>query len=186
MEARLQTKVTRENQKEFYKSLYNKDKPLIDLASLSASQYVFADCRGYEYRQKYHDMNIVVLETLTTAQQFGLSRENFDYLIDNRAFNRIVWPKIKLQDCMVIFDHSPMLKYLTATEMVHTLESMAELYAPDKILLNSSLFFIDDERTVDRFYDLTRIRIKHYVVEIFYYDTQKTKLTMQFRAKKKL
>jgi hypothetical protein len=184
MEQRLQTKVTTENQKAFYQTLYNTDKTLIDLTKISADQYLLIDCCGLAYRQKYSNLNTVVLETVTTAKQFKLAREQFDYLVDNRIHNNLTWPKINTTNCAVVFDHSPIFKYLTESEIVDALEKLADRYCPVTILIQSSLFFIDDSRLKDRFYNLATIQLKNYVVEKFYYDTQTTELMMQFKIKK--
>jgi hypothetical protein len=93
------------------------------------------------------------------------------------------WPKISTTDCAVIFDHSPVLKYLTVPEIINVLETVSDRYCPAIILLRSSLFFIDDCRVNDRFYNLVDIKIKNYVVEKFYYDTPTTELMIQFKIK---
>ena len=183
METKLQTKVTLENQKDFYQSLYSIDNPFVDLNEIPADQYLLVDCRGPEYCKKYPNLNIITLETMTTAKQFGLSRDQFNYLIDNRVFNKLSWPKISTKNCVIIFDHSILFKYLTVSEIVNELETVSDQYCPSIILLRSSLFFIDDNRLTDRFYNLVNIQIKNYVVEKFYYDTPTTELMIQFKIK---
>lgn len=186
METKLQTKVTPENQKEFYQKLYNADKPLIDLTQISADKYVLIDCRGQEYRLQYPDLDITVLETFLTAKQFKLSTDHFDYLIDNQIHNKIGWPKINfnaVDKCAIVFDHSPLLRYLTVSEIIESLQALSEKYCPYTILIKSSLFFIDDDRLKDRLCNLVNIQIKNYVVEKFYYDTQTTELLIQFKTK---
>ena len=184
MEEKLQTKVTSENQTDFYQSLYNSNRPLIDLKKIVADQYLLVDCRGQQYCKNYLDLNIVTLETITTVKQFSFTRDQFNYLIDNRVFNKLSWPKISTKNCVVIFDHSPLLKYLTVAEIINELTTVSEKYSPNTILLQSSLFFIDDNRLTDRFYNLVDIQLKNYVVEKFYYDTTVTELTIQFKIKK--
>jgi hypothetical protein len=183
MEEKLQTKVTLENQKDFYQSLYGTDRSLIDLKKIMADQYLLVDCRGQQYCKIYPELNIVTLETLSTAKQFGFTRDQFDYLIDNQIFNKLGWPKISTKNCVVIFDHSPLLKYLTVTELVNELNKVSQQYSPRTILLQSSLFFIDDSRLKDRFYNLVDIKVNNYVVEKFYYDTQTIELIIQFKIK---
>ena len=100
------------------------------------------------------------MATLSTAKQFNLSREQFDYLIDNQIYNNLHWPKISTTNCAIIFDHSPVLKYLTVTEIINVLETVSDRYGPSIILLRSSLFFIDDCRANDRFYNLVDIKIE--------------------------
>ena len=126
----------------------------------------------------------MILETLSTAKQFKLGQKQFDFLIDNQIYNNLTWPKINTNNCAVIFDQSPLLKYLTVAEITASLEKLADRYCPNTVLLQSSLFFIDDNRLGDRFYNLKDIQIKNYVVEKFYYDTTTAKLTMQFKIKK--
>lgn len=183
MEKKLQTKVTLENQKEFYQSLYKTDRPLINLKEIVADQYLLVDCHGQQYCKNYPDLNIITLETITTAKQFNFTKDQFDYLIDNQVFNKLSWPKISTKNCVVIFDYSPLLKYLTVTEIINELETVSERYSPNTMLLQSSLFFIDDDRLTDRFYNLANIQIKNYVVEKFYYDTCNTELIIQFKIK---
>jgi hypothetical protein len=183
MEPKPQTKVTVENQKDFYQLLYKGGRTLVDLDQLPASEYLLVDCDQEQYRKKYPNLNIVLLATLSTAKQFNLPREKFDYLIDNQIYNDLHWPKISTTDCAVIFDHSPVLKYLTVPEITNVLETVSSQYRPATILLQSSLFFIDDCRMTDRFYNLVNIKIENYVVEKFYYDTPSTELMIQFKIK---
>jgi hypothetical protein len=183
MEQKLQTKVTVKNQKDFYQSLYQVGRTLVDLNQLLVSEYLLVDCDQEQYRKKYPNLNSVFLATLSTAKQFNLSREQFDYLIDNQIYNNLHWPKIPTTNCAIIFDHSLVLKYLTVPEIINVLETVADQYCPAIILLRSSLFFIDDCRVNDRFYNLVDIKIENYVVEKFYYDTPTTELMIQFKIK---
>jgi hypothetical protein len=183
MQEKLQTKVTLENQKIFYQSLYSTDRPLIDLKKIVADQYLLVDCRGQQYCKNYPDLDIITLETITTAKQFNFTKDQFDYLIDNRVFNKLGWPKISTKNCVVIFDRPPLLKYLTVAEIINELTTVSQRYNPNTILLQSSLFFIDDDRLKDRFYNLVDIQIKNYVIEKFYYDTHTTELIIQFKTK---
>ena len=153
------------------------------MPTICASQYILVDSDGHRYRQTYPNLNITVLTTITTAKQFNFTKDQFDYLIDNRVFNKLSWPKISTKNCVVIFDHSPLLKYLTVAEIINELDVVSTRYNPNTILLQSSLFFIDDRRLSDRFYNLVNIKIKNYVVEKFYYDTLTTKLMIQFKIK---
>jgi hypothetical protein len=183
MAQKLQTKVTVENQKDFYQSLYQLGRTLVDLSQLPVIEYLLVDCDQEQYRKKYPNLNIVLLATLSTAKQFNLSREQFNYLIDNQIYNDLHWPKIPTTNCAVIFDHSTVLKYLTVPEIITVLETISDRYCPAIIMLRSSLFFIDDCRMTDRFYNLVDIKIENYVVEKFYYDTLTTELTIQFKIK---
>jgi hypothetical protein len=183
MEQKPQTKVTPENQKDFYRSLYKDSRTLVELDQLPVSEYLLVDCNQAQYRKKYPNLNIVLLTTLSTAKQFNLSRDQFDYLIDNRIHNDLHWPKISTTSCAIIFDYSILLKYLTVPEIINVLETVSGQYSPTIILLRSSLFFIDDSRSVDRFYNLVDIKIDNYVIEKFYYDTLTTELMIQFKIK---
>jgi hypothetical protein len=183
MEQKLQTKVTLENQKDFYQSLYKGNCTPVALDQLPVTEYLLVDCNQEQYCKKYPNLNVVVLATLSTAKQFNLSREQFDYLVDNQIHNNLHWPKISTTNCAIIFDHSPVLKYLTVPEIINVLETVSDRYCPAIILLRSSLFFIDDCRVNDRFYNLVDIKIKNYVVEKFYYDTPTTELMIQFKIK---
>jgi hypothetical protein len=183
MEQKLQTKVTLENQKDFYQSLYKGGRTLVDLDQLPVTEYLLVDCDRSLYQKKYPNLNIVLLSTLSTAKQFNLDRTQFDYLIDNQVYNNLHWPKISTTNCAVMFDHSPMLKYLTVPEIITVMETVSTQYRPAIVLLRSSLFFIDDDRLADRFYNLVDIKIKNYIVEKFYYDTPTTELMIQFKIK---
>jgi hypothetical protein len=184
METILQTKVTTENQNEFYKSLYHVDKNLVALPTICADQYVLVDCDGRQYCAQYPNLNITVLTTITTAKQFRLPRNQFDYLIDNQIFNSIKWPTLSIKNkCAVIFDYSPLIKYLTVPEIVTILETIANQYRPGVILIRSLLFFIDDDRMSDRFYNLINIKVDNYVVEKFCYDATSGEFLVQFKIK---
>jgi hypothetical protein len=184
MQTESQTKITPSNQKQFYQATYQVDNPLIDLPAHGADQYLLIDCRGQDYKNKYPELDIVILETIFTAKQFQLGRDKFDYLIDSRTHNAPTWPKITTKNCMLVFDHSPILKYLTVEEISSVLESCTRMYQPSVVLLVSSLFFVDDDRMRDRLDGLVGIKIKNYVVEKFSYDTKKIELIIQFRLKK--
>tara|TARA_R110000822_G_scaffold14173_8_gene50148 strand:+ start:1370 stop:1942 length:573 start_codon:yes stop_codon:yes gene_type:complete len=183
MEEKLQTKVTLENQKDFYWSLYSTGRSLIDLKKIVADQYLLVDCRGQQYCKNYPDLNIITLETITTAKQFNFTKDQFNYLIDNQVFNKLNWPKISTKNCVVIFDYSPLLKYLTVLEIVNELEKVSVRYSPNTILLQSSLIFVDDHRLLDRFYNFVNIKIKNYMIEKFCYDTHTAELIIQFKIK---
>jgi hypothetical protein len=185
MEIKTQTKVTDSNRQDFYNSMYSHQVDLINLNTIPAENFVVVDAfRGQQYREKFPQAHIIVLETLSNAKQFRLQKNQFDYLIDSRIFNQISWPQLPKTNNVVILDQVPMLKYLTVQEIKDTLEAMCLRYHPGRVIFRSLVWFIDDDRLQERLDQLCMINIKNYVVKKFYYDTGPGTLEIDFIRKK--
>jgi hypothetical protein len=183
----LQTKITSSNQLDFYKNVYHmqldsRDK-LINIEKFK-SLCILVDCCGAHYRTQFNK-NIIVLETIETAKNFALTKVNFDQLIDNRSGTQIIWPTITdLMAPVLIFDRSPMLKYLSLADLCNTVSDAAEKYQASVIVLRHHLFFVDDSRVVDRFYNFCNFKIKNYCIEKFSYDTKQLEYWIELRRVK--
>jgi hypothetical protein len=180
----LQTKVTPKNQLEFYQNVYrmqsdSKDQ-LVNLDNFD-TDCVVIDCCGSHYRTHF-DKNIIVLETIRSAKEFGFSKNQFDKLIDNRDGQPLTWPALSISAPVLIFDRSPMLKYLSLEDLCSTVSVAAEKYQAVSIVIRHHLFFVDDSRLVDRFYNFCNFKIKNYCVTQFLYDTRQ--LTYSFELKR--
>lgn len=179
----LQTKVTSKNQLEFYQSVYNmqadtKDQ-LINLDKFD-TDCVVIDCCGSYYRTQFNK-NITVLETIRSAREFGFSKDQFDKLIDNRDGQPLGWPTLSVTAPVLIFDRSPMLKYLSLADLCSTVSAAAEKYQAASIVIRQHIFFVDDSRLVDRFYNFCNFKIKNYCVTQFLYDTQQLVYSFEFK-----
>jgi hypothetical protein len=183
MESMLQTKANDTNYQDFYKSVYpmqtNSVGQLIDLSSYTNTTCVLIDCCGWHYKKLFPTNRIISIEHVQTAKQFKLSAEQFDKLVDDQYR----WPRLPVQDPVVVLDRSPMLKYHTLDDISNMLHNLASSYTPGKLILRANMLFIDDNRLEDRFYNLSSIALAGYVVEKFCYDVKKLILEVEFNAK---
>jgi hypothetical protein len=182
----METRVAEDNREDFYLTLYRTNRELLDLDQLPGSQYIVIDSNGIAYRKKYPEKNIILLESISTAKQFKLSRQCFDKLFDNQIYNRITWPSLDTDDHVVVIDQAPIFKYLTITETVDTLNNIGNRYRPKQILFNVNPMFIDDDRTGDRFNNICKISIDDYMIEQFIYDPVCNQLTIKWKSKIRL
>jgi hypothetical protein len=171
----LQTKVTDNNKQDFYKSVYymhlNSRDQLVDIANFD-KPCVIIDCCGFHYKSIFQKNNIIVLETFTSAKEYKFSRDQFDRLIDNQQADHIKWPAVDVIDPILIFDRSPLLKYLNISNLCNLISDAAEKYSASNIVVRQKLCFLDDLRTTDRFYNFQNFKIKNYCVEKFVYNTK--------------
>ena len=169
-----QTKVTDQNRTEFikrtYPSLEQGPQSLVDI-SQETNDIIAIDCCGWYYHQVFQK-KLIMLETLSNAKSYQLSRKQFDKLIDDRN-EKLVWPKLpNLIDPVVLLDRSGILKYQTMPEFKSLTQDIIECYNPVKIMIRGYLLFIDDSRLGDRLHTwFDFFPIKNYVAEKFVYDT---------------
>lgn len=165
-----QTTVTKQNQQEFYKSLYRQQldnkQSLIDIVSYD--HVVLVDCCGWHY-EKIFQRPVTKIECLITAKNFDLNLTHFDKMIDDRDRDNLRWPAIDISDCVLIFDRSQLLRYRTIKEINKILNSAIQTYKPNKVIVRADTRFIDDNRFVNRINNLAGINIDGYVVEKFLY-----------------
>jgi hypothetical protein len=190
MDIKQQTQITDQNRKEFFRQRYHhqtdaKDQ-LVDLDSLKEFTVICVDCCGWYYKTLFPHKSIVSMETIKTVKNFNLDRTYFDQLIDNQSDDRLGWPSISAEQCAVIFDRSPLLKYQTLEQISTVLNTVAHKYTPATILLEQALKFIDDTRLVDRFCHISALKINGYVVTKFVYDLDADRLGISFRKKVQL
>ena len=187
MDTRKQTKVTDQNQVDFFQTVYyhqNESKEqLANLDSVVEPTIVMIDCCGWHYKKLYPDRHIVGLEPIKSVKQFALDRTYFDRLIDNQSDQRIGWPAINLGKLAVVFDRSPLLKYFTLKELSDQLNIVAVKYKPSTVILEQLLTFVDDSRLSDRFYNIATLAIDGYVVNQFSYNTNTMRLSIRFQQK---
>lgn len=187
MDTKQQTKVTDQNKINFFHTVYhhqsNDKNDLVDLESIDQPTIILIDCCGWHYKKMFPQKSIIGFETIKTVKDFELDRTYFDRLIDNQADNRIGWPSVTATKCAVVFDRSPLLKYLTLQQISNILDKISNKYMPDTIVLEQSLIFIDDARLVDRFYTVTSLAIDNYIVNQFNYNTDKMHLSVRFQKK---
>jgi hypothetical protein len=189
MDIKHQTKVTEQNLNSFFQKLYhhqtNNKEQLVDLDALNEPTAIVVDCCGWHYKKLFPTKSVIAVETINTVRQFNLDKTYFDRLIDNQSDLRLGWPSIPTGNCAVIFDRSPLLKYQTLEQISNVLDKVANKYVPDTVILEQSLIFIDDVRSLDRFYNIAKIEIAGYVVTKFIYDTDAMHLAIRFKKKSK-
>ena len=187
MDTKQQTKVTDLNKSNFFQTAYHhqfatKDE-LVNLDSIDTSTIILIDCCGWHYKTLFPHKSIIGFETIKTVKDFDLDQTYFDRLVDNQSDNRFGWPSLPLNNYAVVFDRSPLLKYLTLDQISAVLDKISNKYAPDTIVLEQSLILVDDSRLTDRFYTIASLAINNYIVNKFNYDTDKMHLSVRFQKK---
>ncbi len=187
MENKQQTKVTKQNKSDFFLTMYHhqnstKDQ-LVDLDLLRETKVILVDCCGWHYKKLFPRKSIIGLETIKTVKQFGLDKTYFDRLIDDQQDHHIGWPSVYVNDCAVVFDRSPLLKYKALDQLSKIIVDVTEKYMPNTIILEQSLTFIDDYRLDDRFYNFAKFKIDGYVINKIIYDTDRMHFSIRFQKK---
>lgn len=184
MDIKLQTKVSDKNRNEFYQQVYRQQfdnkSQLINLEQFS-TDCILVDCCGWHYRDLFPNNNIISLETVKSALEFKLDPVKFNKLVDNQQDNQVNWPPVACADPVLIFDRSPMLKYLTVSALVDVLSSVVKKYQASELLVHLHTTFVDDPRLMDRFYNFSKICIAEFTIKEFVYDTSNDKLFMHFK-----
>jgi hypothetical protein len=187
METKQQTKVTKQNKSGFFLAMYHhqnstKDQ-LVNLDSLKETQVILVDCCGWYYKKLFTQKSIVGLETIKTVKQFELDKTYFDRLIDNQQDQFIGWPSVCVDDCAVVFDRSPLLKYRSLDQLSEIITDVTDKYMPNTVILEQSLTFIDDNRLVDRFYNFAKFKINGYIVKKITYDADQMHISIRLQKK---
>jgi hypothetical protein len=187
METRIQTTVADQNKIAFYQQVYfhqkNSKSQLVNLDHLSESTAILIDCCGWHYKNLFLEKNIVALECFKTIKQFKLDKTYFDKMIDNQSDNLPTWPGMTVDNCAVIFDRSPILKYCSLEKIAKMLGDVCIKYQPTTVILNHSLMFVDGPRLLDRFYEIAKLSISEYFVKTFEYNTDSGYLYAKFQKK---
>ena len=182
MEHKKQTQITDQNRKEFQETLYQQTSA-VDISVLSERTIIAADCQGHKYQKLYPTKNVLALETMSNVRDFQIPKEQFYRLIDNRQYHKLGWPKIDINDCAVLFNCSPILKYRTVEEISSILDEVSIRYLPTTIVVNLNLMHVDDNRLSDRFYNMSKLRLNMYVVQEFLYNADTKSLLVHFHRK---
>lgn len=166
--------ITDNNRQEFYQTVYNQQffgkSSLVPLHRHPANQYVIVDCCGWYYQRQWPQHKILCIETETSVSSFNLDQTLFDEVINDKELPNIKWPTATEKNCILIFDHSPMLKYLDKKNFLVVLDSAAEHYQAKKVIVRINHQLLDDFRLQDRFDTLCQLRLINYVVSEFKYD----------------
>ena len=185
-----QTQVTDRNRDQFYKRVYSQQlegkDSLINLNAITNSNIIAVDCCGWHYKELFPTKNVLSIDPLKTALEFKLPKDKIFKLVDNRNDQHWVWPKLEVSDCAIVFDRSPMLKYLTVDQLNATLNEVQRIYQPEFVIVKLKLMFVDSSRLVDRFYDIASIRITDSIVSRFHYNSDIDLLDICFRKKAQL
>jgi hypothetical protein len=156
---------------------------LINLDHLTESTAILIDCCGWHYKNLFLEKKIVALECFKTIEQFKLDKKYFDKIVDNQNDNLSTWPNITVNDCAVIFDRSPVLKYCSVEKISKILGDVCIKYQPTTVILNQSLLLVDGPRLLDRFYEIAKLSISEYFVKTFKYNADSDYLYAQFQKK---
>lgn len=179
MDIKLQSSPGNHNRDQYYQQVYSQQhdtkQQLVNL-EMFADNCVLIDCCAWHYQNIFVDKQIIKLETVHTAQQYKLDHTQFDKLVDVQQDRPIRWPTLNLLDPVLIFDRSPMLKYLSLDQISSLLTNAAVQCQASDLVINLDTKFIDDPRLVDRFYNLASICIENFTVREFVYSTRANKL----------
>jgi hypothetical protein len=184
MDTKLQTKINNDNRNQFYQRVYCQQletkQQLVNLEMFS-NDCVLIDSCGWHYQNIFFNKKIIKLETLTTALQYKLERNQFDKLIDDGPNRPIQWPELNLSNPVLIFDRSPMLKYLVPEQISSILAAVATRYQAEDLVVNLNIKFIDDSRLADRFFTLSTVGMLDFTVREFVYSCHDNKLFIHFK-----
>jgi hypothetical protein len=185
METKTQTKIDNHNREDFLSTVYNNSFDLINLDIMSAEIFVLVDAiRAQQYHKKFPHKKFLTLATISNAKDYGLNHNDFDHLVDDRVHNQIVWPRISIQNCSIILDCIPALKYLTVDELTAVFDRVANLYQPDQIHFRSVACFVDDNRLAPRINQFCNLCPKSHVVKKLVYDSDQDLLEIEMRKKR--
>lgn len=185
METKTQTTIDQQNREDFLSTVYNNSFDLIDLDAMSAELFVLVDAiRARQYHKKFPNKKFLTLATVSNAKDYGLDRTEFDHLVDDRVHDQIVWPRISAQNCAIILDCIPVLKYLTIAELTSVFDRVATLYQPDQIYFRSVACFVDDNRLAPRINQFCELCPKSHVVQKLVYDSARDLLEIDMRKKR--
>lgn len=183
MEPKLQTTVSDQNRHDFLKGVYpqltQSKNQLVPLDQISATSFIMADCCGWHYKSLWPDRTIIGLETFHSIKNFKLDPLKFQAVIDDRDYADIKWPNLEVEDCALIFDQSPVLKYRNVNSIVDVMSTAAKQYSAKCIVFNFSTLFIDDSRLDDRINSLSKLLVPDYIVTEFLYTV--TNITIKFK-----
>lgn len=131
---------------------------LVDLDKFASTQkIVIVDSCGWYYEQQFPSHNIFKIEGLNTCKTMGLTRNQFDQLFDDRDLLEPKFPAGDHDGCILILDHSTLLKYRDPPELQTILQSLIKTYNPQQMIIRLGLLFYNDNRFDDRLKNLCGI-----------------------------
>jgi|688.fasta_scaffold201617_2 hypothetical protein len=181
-----QTQVTDLNRDKFYKHVYCQQLDgrtrLVNLDSFNVKNFIVIDCCGWHYKKIFPNKNVLPVESARDILQYNLSDDTF-FKLFNYQENNIVWPNFAVDNCAVVFDRSPVLKYQTVEQLTSIFQQVQSTYKPKFLIARLYLNLIDDSRLVDRFYNLAQIKLDGSVVTDFNYSVKNEELYICFQRK---
>jgi len=182
-----QTQITDQNRSQFYRNVYphqtESTNQLIDIGNINVDNIIPIDCCGWYYKNMFPEKNVLPIDPVKTALEFKLSKDKIYKLVDNRVDHTLSWPKFFVDDCAVIFDRSPILKYLTIDQLITLFNNVQQTYQPKFLVARLKLMFIDSTRLTDRFYNVSTVQVNNSVVDQFHYNADRDYVYMCFRKK---
>jgi len=182
-----QTQVTDQNRSQFYRHVYphqtESKNQLIDIGAINVNSIIPIDCCGWYYKHMFPGKTVLPIDPVKTALEFKLPKDKVYKLVDNRMNQVLNWPKFFVDDCAVVFDRSPILKYLTIDQLITLFNNVQQTYQPKFLIARLKLMFIDSNRLTDRFYELATIQVNHTVINQFHYNADNDYLYICFRKK---
>ena len=176
-----QTKVTTHNSHEFYQQVYPtvgmSYNQLINLTMYPGIKVLF-DCAGWYYANNFIGEDIVKYEYIQTCKNYGLTRQQFDYLLNDGKL-----PSKPSVCNTLVLDHSAYLKYKNISELTDSLESLVYSFTPEIVLIRMNLINLNDSRLVDRFTSIAGIFPENYAVAEFQYCTKDNSLFVELIKK---
>lgn len=179
------TQITDTNRDKFYKQVYRQQldsKPrLVDLDCFNAKNFIMVDCCGWHYKTLFPNKTVLSIESAREVQQYNITQDRFDHLFDYIDNGSIAWPNLAIDNCAVVFDRSPVLKYQTIEQLTSIFQQVQSTYQPKFLIARLQLTLIDDSRLVDRFYYLSQLRVNGSVVTEFKYNIKNNELYVCFQ-----
>lgn len=163
-----------QHSQEFYQQIYvvqtlGRDE-LIDLGEFSTDRPVIVvDSCGWYYQKMFPQHNIRRMEGITTCKNMNLDRSRVDILFDDRD-KHLSFPKISLDNAVLILDHSVLLKYRTPSEVHEILNRLTVAIPCTDIYIRMALLYSNDNRFQDRLQQQIKILPAGYTVVKFNLD----------------
>ena len=170
----------------FYRHVYPVMKmhksDLIDIESeYAGKKIVIVDSCGWFYQQVFPNADIHKMESLYMCKNVSMGKEKIDSIYDDQNFEKLKFPSRNFPGCVVIIDHSPILKYRSALQMQEVLTDLTQSTQAELLHIRLPLWTTDDYRFSDRLHELVNIIPKNYVTTEFLFNINSGLIGAKFK-----
>jgi hypothetical protein len=155
---------------------------LIDIESeYAGKKIVMVDSCGWFYQQVFPNADIHKMESLYMCKNVSMGKEKIDSVYDDQNFEKLKFPSRNFPGCVVIIDHSPILKYRSALQMQEVFTDLTQSTQAELLHVRLPLWTTDDYRFSDRLHELVNITPKNYVTTEFLYNINSGSIIAKFK-----